>query len=100
MQTNSLVVQNRRRVNNLLRCAMAFSNYLREKREAAGFSQDKLARLVTARGHKVSAGNISNLERAYYKRQDGSESIPDRTFVVLAAEILGIDRDEALTAAG
>lgn len=76
--------------------AMAYSSYLKSKREAAGFSQQKLADLITARGHKVSAGNVSNIERAYYKRQDGSETQPDKMFVILAAEILGDDVNRAL----
>lgn len=93
----SLVVENRQTVNNFF--SMAFSVYLRSKREAAGMSQQRLADLITARGHNVTAGSISNIERAYYKKQDGSESQPDKSFVINAAEVLNLDVDEALVEA-
>jgi transcriptional regulator with XRE-family HTH domain len=85
-------------VKNFFSC-MAYSTYLRNKRESKNLSQQKLADLITARGHNVTAGSISNIERAYYKRQDGSESQPDKMFVILAAEVLEDDVDAALVEA-
>ncbi len=78
---------------------VAFSTYLKQKRKLAGLSQEKLAERISARGYTVTAGAISNIERAYYRKADGSESQPTKQFVILAAEVLGADINEALTQA-
>lgn len=75
---------------------MAYSNYLRRIRKSAGLTQQGLADQITARGHKVTSGSVSNIERGYYKKRDGSESQPAKQFVVLAAEVCGADVNEAL----
>jgi transcriptional regulator with XRE-family HTH domain len=76
--------------------SMSYSEFLKRTRKAAGLTQGQLAEAISARGHKVSVSAISNIENAYYKRRDGSESQPAKHFVILAADVCGADVNEAL----
>lgn len=75
---------------------MGYAEFLKRTRTAAGLTQGKLAELISARGHNVTVSSISNIERAYYRKQDGTESQPHKKFVVLAAEVCGVDVNDAL----
>lgn len=75
---------------------MGYGSSLREKRESAKLSQDKLADLVTARGHKISGAYISMIEREYDKTASGEPTRVNRDFVVKAAEVLSWDVSDAL----
>lgn len=79
---------------------MHFGEWLRSARKAANLTQDRLAELVTARGAKISAGYISNLERAYDTNQDGSPSRPSESIVNAIAVVLGQPLNTARLAAG
>ena len=75
---------------------MNFGNFLRQIRKEAGLSQERLAELITASGHQVTAGAISNIERGYYKRKDGGETQPNKNLVILAAKVCNADVNTAL----
>jgi len=80
--------------------AMSYGKLLKAGRKEKKMSQGSLAAQITARGHRTTVGTVSNVEREYYVNQDGTPTKPHRKFVVLAAEILEMDVDEALLAAG
>lgn len=76
--------------------SMSFGEYLRKIRKAAGLSQEKLAELITSKGHNTTPGSISNIERNYYRKQDGSPAQPHKNLVIYAAQVCGADVREAL----
>jgi hypothetical protein len=78
---------------------MSYGPYLRSIRKAARLSQVKLADEITKRGHPVTDANISMIEREYDRRSDGSPTQPNKTFVILAAEICGADVNASLVEA-
>jgi transcriptional regulator with XRE-family HTH domain len=86
-------------LNNNLCHSMSYSEFLKRTRKAANLTQGQLADAVSARGHNVTISAISNIERAYYKKRDGSESQPSKSFVILAAEVTGADVNAALAEA-
>lgn len=79
---------------------MNYGKRLRALREERGLSQDRLAELITSRGHRVSGANLSIIERSYDRTKDGSPTRPNRRIVELAAEILNDDVNAALFDAG
>lgn len=95
MQSKSLVAGEAALVKNFF-SSMSYGEFLKRTRREAGLSQLRLAELVSSKGHRMSAGAISNIERDYYKKLDGSPIQPHKRFVVLAAEICGVDVNEAL----
>ncbi len=79
---------------------MSFGKWLRARRKHRGLSQERLAELITAHGHKVSSGSVSNIEREYDRTVDGLPTKPRRAFVEIAAIVLDEDPNEALLLAG
>jgi transcriptional regulator with XRE-family HTH domain len=75
---------------------MNYGKRLRSKRLAKNLSQERLAEMVTSRGHTITGANISIIERGYDKRKDGEATRPHRRFVEIASELLGDDVDQAL----
>ena len=99
MSISSLVASVAQTSNNTGGWIVTFGELLKQKRRAVKMSQETLAEMISARGHSISNGSISNIERNYYLRKDGSPARLERDFVVYAAEVLGSDVNEFLTAA-
>lgn len=75
---------------------MEYGARLRKTRQDKELTQEQLASAISSRGHRTTAQYVSMIEREYDKRLDGTPSRPDKKFVIIAAEILNDDVDEAL----
>lgn len=102
MSIIALIANKSQSIQNLFSlnmCDMSFGELLKQKRMALGITQRQLADAITSKGHYTTVGSISNIERGYYKKKDGSGSQPAKSLVLLAAQVLGCDEDEFLVAA-
>jgi transcriptional regulator with XRE-family HTH domain len=76
-----------------------YGETLRKKRQEAGLSQERLAELVTSKGHRVTGAMVSMIERGYDKTKSGDPTRVNKEFVKVAADVLGWDVNDALICA-